>query len=245
MKEKIIGEDKRENAVCRACGGSCRNKEIACPVFEGLTEEEFRQILSSRCIHVKKYEKGDVILHMDELTRQLGVVMQGSVFVENTDFWGNHSILTRVGTGRMFAESYAISGKRLMVDVIAAEKTIIRFVRIDLLRSPAFREMSWYPKMMDNLLMAAVRKNMQLSERIFFTESKKVRTRLMTYLSNESVRQGASVIDIPFDRQQLADYLNLDRSALSKELGRMRDDGLITFHKNHFELHDELLEQIG
>lgn len=145
----------------------------------------------------------------------------------------------------MFAESYAISGKRLMIDCIAAEKTIVRFVQIDVLRSPSCRRESWYPKMMDNLLMAAVSKNMQLSERFFFTESKKVRTRLMTYLSNEAVKQESSVINIPFDRQQLADYLNLDRSALSKELGRMRDDGLITFRKNHFELHEELLEQIG
>lgn len=245
MKEKLLQEEQKEKGICAICGGNCRHSENVCPVFDGFTEEEFRQITKSRCIHVKKYEKGDVILRMDSATRQLGVVMQGSVIVENTDFWGNHSILTRVGSGQMFAESYAISGKRLMIDCIAAEKTIVRFVQIDVLRSPSCRRESWYPKMMDNLLMAAVSKNMQLSERFFFTESKKVRTRLMTYLSNEAVKQESSVINIPFDRQQLADYLNLDRSALSKELGRMRDDGLITFRKNHFELHEELLEQIG
>ena len=81
-----------------------------------------------------------------------------------------------------------------------------------------------------------MRKNLGLSRRIFCTTPKTVRGRLLTYLSGQAVQAGSKTFDLPFNRQQLADYLNLDRSALSKELGRMRDEGLLEFEKNHFVL---------
>ncbi len=89
---------------------------------------------------------------------------------------------------------------------------------------------------MSNLLELTAQKNITLSQRIFCTSAKTIRARLLTYLSAVSVQSGSTTFEIPFDRQQLAEYLNLDRSALSKELGRMRDDGLIDFHKNSFKL---------
>ena len=77
-----------------------------------------------------------------------------------------------------------------------------------------------------------MQKNLLLSNRIFCTSPKTIRSRLLTYFSRLSVKYGSSTIQIPFNRQQLADYLNLDRSALSKELGKMQQDGLIEYHKN-------------
>ena len=95
---------------------------------------------------------------------------------------------------------------------------------------------SWQKKLLKNILHVSMQKNLALSSRIFFTAPKTIRGRLLTYLSAQSMKAGSSTFDIPFNRQQLADYLNLDRSALSKELGKMRDEGLLEFYKNTFKL---------
>ena len=96
---------------------------------------------------------------------------------------------------------------------------------------------SWHSKLMQRILLLTAQKNLTLSTRIFCTSAKNVRGRLLTYLSGEAARQGRYEFDIPFNRQQLADYLNLDRSALSKELSRMRDEGMLAYRRNHFILY--------
>ena len=119
------------------------------------------------------------------------------------------------------------------MDAVAAEKSQILFLDLALLsnHSPAASTV-WQQKLIHNLLSISVQKNLVLTSRIFCTTPKTIRERLLTYLSSQSLKAGSSSFDIPFNRQQLADYLNLDRSALSKELGKMQQDGLIEYHKN-------------
>ena len=163
-------------------------------------------------------------------------MLKGRVNIENIDIWGNKSILSCVSEGEIFAETYAICGEPMMVDAVAAEKSEIQFLNLKALIDEKNSDKGWYVKLISNMLKISVRKNLALSGRIFCTSSKTIRGRLLTYLSNISVKSGSKTFQIPFDRQQLADYLNLDRSALSKELGKMRDEGLIEFHKNVFKL---------
>ena len=122
----------------------------------------------------------------------------------------------------------------------AAEDCQITFLNLSLLSDSRYSHASWHPKLQSDLLYIFARKNLTLSSRIFCTTPKTIRERLLTYLSGVSLKAGSSTFQIPFDRQQLADYLNLDRSALSKELGKMQQDGLIEYHKNTVILkHDE------
>ena len=107
------------------------------------------------------------------------------------------------------------------------------FLRLDILTDVG---KPWYGRIMSNMLRISVQKNLELSNRIFFTTPKTIRGRLLAYLSAMSVKCGSTTFQVPFDRQQMADYLNLDRSALSKELGKMRDEGLIEFYRNSFRL---------
>lgn len=160
----------------------------------------------------------------------------GSVNVESNDLWGNKSILSHVEAGQAFAETYALCGEPLMVDVAAAEPCEILWLDLVPMMQQQNTAASWYPKFLHNLLLLSMQKNLALSQRIRCTTPKSARGRLLTYLSAQAVRAGSTHFSIPFDRQQLADYLNLDRSALSKELGKMRDDGLIRCRKNKFEL---------
>ena len=162
----------------------------------------------------------------------------GSVNIENIDLWGNKSILSHVPAGQVFAETYAFCGEPMMVDVVAAEETEVLFLNMDVLIHTPHPDSEWQPVLVQNLLNISLHKNLALSERIFCTSPKTVRGRLLLYLSNQAAKAGSKSFRIPFDRQGLADYLNLDRSALSKELGKMRDEGILETTKNEFTLHE-------
>ena len=132
---------------------------------------------------------------------------------------------------------YALTGGPLLVDAVAAEDCEILAIRLGALLGENHAGASWQGKLLRNLVSIFAGKNRALSHRIFCTSPKTIRGRLVTYLSAQALEQGSSSFSIPFDRQQLADYLGVDRSALSKELGRMRDEGLLETRKNHFLLH--------
>ncbi len=185
---------------------------------------------------VTGYGKGDVVFGAGSVVTDIGLVLSGSVRVEYTDLWGNKSILGITPTGGIFAESYAcIPDEPMMVDAVANEGCDILFISVPRLFMPCSVCAS-QNRLIQNLVVISAGKNLQLSRRSMHTSPKTIRGRLFSYFSQLVSAQGSNKIIIPFDRQQLADYLNLDRSALSKELGKMRKDGLIEYHKNVFEI---------
>ena len=210
-------------------------KLMRTPLFRGMSAEGTAEVLTALGSQRKHYGKGAVILHAGDQASTIALVLSGSVFIENDDCWGNKSILDRVGAGQVFAEAYACAPEEpLLVSVIAVENTEILFLRTAyLLQSPARGAME---QLLRNLLMISARKNLHLSRRMFHTAPKSIRERLQSYLSDQATRLGTQEFDIAFNRQQLADYLNVDRSALSNELSKMQKEGLLTVHKNHFSL---------
>lgn len=185
------------------------------------------------------YEKNAVIFHTGQMTEEIGVVVNGCIHIENIDLLGNKSILSDISAGQVFAETYAFCEEPLMVDVVAAADSTILFLNVKKMLLPQYNSYIWQTTMRNNLLISAMHKNLILSQRIFCTTSKTIRGRILTYLSAQALKQNnARSFEIPFDRQQLADYLNVDRSALSKELGKMQEDGIITFRKNFFTIHE-------
>lgn len=213
-------------------------QKVISPLFADLTDAELDELRALGLIRRKRFARREVIFLRGSLAREVGIVISGSVHIESVDLCGGKSILSSVGAGQVFAETYALCAEPLLVDAVAAEECEILFLRADAL-SEAYAARSWHAKLTHRLLAASMRKNLALSSRIFCTAPKTVRQRLLTYFSMQAARAGSLEFDIPFDRQQLADYLNLDRSALSKELGRMRDEGMLEFRKNHFALKTE------
>ncbi len=212
-------------------------EKMMSPLFRGVTEKELADMRSRGCLRETGCRKGGIIFRTGEVTNLLGIVVSGSVNVENIDLWGNRRILSNIAPGESFGETYAVTGETLMVDAAAAEDSRILLVdAAGIIRRETYADLSWSGKISRNLLMISAGKNLMLSSRILQSSFKRSRPRIMSYLSSVSVRTGSLAFDIPFDRQALADYLNLDRSALSKELCRMRDEGLIEFRKNHFRL---------
>ena len=210
-------------------------RPVASPLFQGLSAEEWAALEQSGCLRAKSYPRHAVIFHAGAQVHALGVVLRGTVHIENLDLWGSKSILSSISAGQAFAETYAFCGEALMVDAVAAEHCEILFLHTAAL-TDARIEPALQDKLLRRLLAVSMRKNLSLSQRIFCTTPKTVRGRLLTYFSAQAARCGRMAFEVPFNRQQMADYLNLDRSALSKELCKMRDEGLLEFDKNRFVL---------
>lgn len=207
-------------------------------LFRGMSTAETKDALNALSAREKSYRKGDVLLLAGDTTDEMGLVLEGSVTVESNDIWGNRTILSLVEPGGFFAETYAyLSNEPLLVDVTANENCRILFLRIGSIQTQSAKDTaSWQKKLIYNLLTISFHKNLVLSGRSFHTAPKTVRGRLMSYLNSVSLKQGSTEFDISFKRQQLADYLNVERTALSKELGKMQKDGILLTKKNHFKL---------
>ena len=204
-------------------------------LFRGMTEPEITRALQAMEAHEKRYEKGETLLTAGTITERMGLVLEGSVTIESNDAWGNRTIISHVGNGQVFAETYALlENEPMLVDVTASEDCRVLFLRSGRIQSLNSSLEPWALKYITNLLTISMHKNLILSGRSFHTAPKTIRGRVMAYLNSVSLQRQSWEFDIPFDRQQLADYLNVERSALSKELGKMQKDGLVFCRKNHF-----------
>lgn len=206
-------------------------------LFRGCKEHETEELIRSMSCRTGTYGRGEPVFLAGETIASMGLVLRGTVRIENNDIWGNTSILSIVGAGEIFAEAYAcVPDQPLMVDVVANEDCEILFLDAPGLFREKESTCPGHNILVRNLVAIQARKNLNLSRRIFHTSSKTIRGRLLSYFSQQVSLQGSQEIAIPFDRQQLADYLSVDRSALSKELGKMRRDGILEYRKNRFRI---------
>lgn len=211
-------------------------KFIENPVFNGITEEEYKELNALGCTRRASYKKENAVFRTGDLTREFGILLSGELHIENIDLWGTRIILHNISEGETFAETYALSGIPMMVDVTASRDSQILFLDLSKMLDQKNSSRSWHTKFLQNLLQISAAKNIAWSGRMLCISSRNIRTRIMTYLSAEAVRSGSREIVISFNRQQMADYLNVDRSALSRELGKMREEGILEFRKNRFRL---------
>lgn len=187
------------------------------------------------------YAKGEQIYHSGDYVTDLGMVLSGSILIQTDDLWGNTTVLDKIGPGQIFAETYAcVPGEPLMVDVVAAEESQVLFLNVERVLQVCPHTCAHHSKLIRNLLLLSAQKNLNLSRKIFHTASKTIRGRLLSYLSYQARRSGSPSFTIPFNRQQLADYLNVERSALSNELSKMQRDGLLVVERNRFTLTSDL-----
>ena len=207
------------------------------PLFKNVSQKDAEKILGCLGAFCKKYQKGNVIYGEGQKTHNIGLVLSGSVNIERGDVWGNTDILGHFGKGQIFAETYAfLPDVPLSVNVTAADDTEVMFIDASKLMTSCRETCECHSAVIKNLLALTAEKNLHLSDKIFYTSHKTIRGRLMAYLSRQASVNGDMSFTIPFDRQQLADYLGVDRSALSAELSKMRKDGILTYRKNFFSI---------
>lgn len=205
-------------------------------LFRDISSHNIQNVLKCLQFRIKSFQKKEVIFSIGDQTKEFGLVISGLVLIETNDLWGNRSILRAIEKDHVFAESYAFTNEKLKVNVIATEKTIILFLNAQSVITMCSRSCNFHTQLIQNLLSISSANNILLSERILNTSSKTIRGRLITYFSQEAQKNASNEFEISLNRQELADYLNVNRSALSNELSKMQDEKILTFRKNRFQL---------
>lgn len=210
-------------------------------LFRGTTEEELPTLLDCLKPSYRDYAKGEIILRQGEDVSAVGLVLSGRAQVIEEDFWGNRNILADAMPGDLFAESYAfLPGELLRVSVVSEEPSRIMLVDSRRMLEICSSACRFHTRLVQNVLAESARKNLALTRKLSHMSKRNTREKLLSYLSSQSLSAGSDLFEIPFNRQQLADYLCVDRSAMSNELCKMRDEGLLTFERSSFHLMGEI-----
>ena len=213
-------------------------------LFRGISESEIEELLLCLGAHERSFQKGDVIFRAGSPVDEFGLVLSGSVNIVVNLYWGNSIIFGHMGKGEVFAENYAaVPGKELACDVVACEDTQVLFLKMQSVMTTCRMGCAYHNRIIQNMLRISAQKNLNMSSRMMHTASKSLRERLLSYLSEQALERGSAHFTIPFNRQQLADYLAVNRSAMSNELSKMQEEGLITYRKNEFILNETVHDE--
>jgi CRP-like cAMP-binding protein len=210
---------------------------LGCPLFEGVRVEEIEKLMGCFRARARKFEKDAYLFVEDDEISAMGIVISGTIHMVHDDFWGNRTIISRIDAGNIFAESFACGkAARFPLSAIAVEETEALFIHVQKIISVCPSACSFHTRILNNMIQELAEKNINLINKIQHITQHTTREKLISYLSMQAREAGSSSFDIPFNREELAEFLSVDRSAMSSELGRMRADGLLTFRKNHFSL---------
>lgn len=207
-----------------------------CPLFAGVSPDELNAILDCLQARVMRADRGQTVFHEGEPAEQVGIVLSGWVQIVREDYFGNRSIIGRAEPGQLFGEAFACAGTDMRASVIAAEDSEIMLVNCRKVLTLCKNSCSFHNTIIYNLLQIVARKNLMLSGKLEILSRRSTREKLMQYLLQEATSTGCSEFTIPYDRQGLADFLGVERSALSAEISKMRADQLIECRKNWFRL---------
>lgn len=191
------------------------------------------------CLDAKtiQFPKGAYILRSGDTVESLGLMVSGTAFIIQEDFWGNRNILSSIEQGQCFGETFACApGAILNVNVVTQSQATVLFLNVKRILTICPSTCSHHSRIIRNLLSDLANKNLHFNEKVTHLGQRTTRAKLLSYLSAEAQRHNSAEFDIPFSRQQLADYLSVERSGLSLELCKMRDEGLLEFQKSHFLL---------
>lgn len=206
-------------------------------LFRDIKKDDIEKLLLCQSARTKKYKKGNIILHTGDHIKEIGLVLSGSVNIVVNFYWGNSRIFGHIEKGDIFGENYAVLPENtLSKEVVAAEDAEVLFLNLGKLLTTCKKGCAFHNEIIHNLFKISAVKSLNLSSRMMHTAPKSIRERVLSYLSELAITKSNTHFTIPFSRQELADYLGVDRSALSNELGKMRRDGLIEFQKNEFIL---------
>lgn len=206
-------------------------------MFSGLGTDEIESMLSCLGARLCNYKKGEYVLRQGEYLSDIIVLADGNLHIQKDDYWGNRSILGHIAVGEMFGEAYALpESGAVMNDVVAVENSTAIFFDAMRIITTCPSACRFHSMIIQNLFFAISEKNRKLVQKLGHMSKRSTREKLISYLSEEAKRQNNSEFTIPYNRQQLADFLSVDRSAMSNELCKMRDEGLLKFTKNQFRL---------
>ena len=206
-------------------------------LFSGIATEDIEAILKCLQAQTRTYEKNELLLQSGSRMKRFGMILRGSVLIQKPDFEGNTVILTQVTSGELFGEAFACGSVPAGVDILVQEPTEILWLDYQKILSPCSCACTFHRMLMSNLVQLLARRNVFLTGRIEHLSKRTLREKVLSYLSEQAMLQGSHTFCIPFNRQEFADYLAADRSALSAVLSKLRQEGVLEFQKNRFTLY--------
>ena len=208
-----------------------------CLLFSQIKDENLLALLHCLGASVKTYNKKETILEEGNPAKYIGIVLSGSAQLIQLDYFGNRSILSTAEPSELFAESFACAEvPSIPISVVANEASEIMLIDCQRIIHSCSNACDFHQQMIYNLLKNVAVKNILFHQKIEITAKRSTREKLMAYLSLQAEKAGSQSFDIPFDRQELADYLEVERSGLSAEISKLRKEGVLRSEKNHFEL---------
>jgi len=208
-----------------------------CPLFYNVKEEDLTTMLTCLGAKEKSFEKGTLIFSEGNPADSIGIVLSGTVQISRDDYYGNRTLMGRLEPGDLFGESFAFAGvKYLPVNVIAMSPCEILLIKSHRIITPCSNACGFHNKLIFNLLKVMARKNLGFHQKIQVTSKRTTREKLMAFLMLQAKKYESNTFEIPFDRQALADYLEVDRSGLSAEISKLRKEGVLECHRSIFTL---------
>ena len=206
-------------------------------LFIGVTQQEVEGMLLCLKPKRQKYEKNELILRQGDNLRAIGLILAGCALIFQEDRWANRNVVSKLESGQTFGVAFACSPKtELNVNIIAESSLEVMYLDVKQVLNVCSSACAYHNKIIRNLIAELAQKNLKLNEKLTHMSKRSTREKLMSYLSEQSIKSGKAEFDIVFSRQQLADYLSVERSGLSLELSKMQKEGLIEYNKNHFTI---------
>lgn len=206
-------------------------------MFAAVGDEEIAAMLTCLGAKLQTYRKGEYVFRQGDHLRDITILVEGNLHIQNDDYWGNRSILGEISVGEIFGEAYiAPESGALLNDVVAIEESVVMFFDVRRILTTCPSACRFHTKVVQNMFFSISEKNKKLVQKLGHMSKRSTREKLISYLSDEAKKHNSSSFTISFNRQQLADFLSVDRSAMSSELCKMRDEGYLLFEKNKFTL---------
>ena len=207
------------------------------PVFLGMSDDELKGLLECFGARIRKFEKEEMIIRQGDVISSIYLILDGEVNIEKDSYWGRRIIISRLGKNDNLALSFVGSKDvESSVDAITVKDTTVLVLRYEKCTSMCQNACTRHKVLINNLFQILSKENIELIQKIENVSQKTIRDKVLTFLSNEAQKNHSNEFDIQFNRQDLADYLNVDRSAMSFELSKLQKEGLIKYNKNHFQL---------
>ncbi len=208
-----------------------------CSLFADIDDEKLLLMLDCLGAKISSYDKKYTIFAEGQPARHIGIVLSGSAQIVQTDYYGNRSIIAGASASETVGEAFACAEvSSLPVSIIASEPCEVMLIDSSHILHTCSNNCGFHQQLIYNLMKLLATKNLMFHQKIEITSQRSTREKLLAYLNSCSRKAGSNRFDIPFDRQELADYLEVDRSGLSTEIGKLRREGIIENHRNHFEL---------
>ncbi|MGL4392926.1 MAG: Crp/Fnr family transcriptional regulator [Fusobacteriaceae bacterium] len=206
-------------------------------LFNEMPDEDILKIITCLNGHVKNFERDEEIFMQGEKISEIGIILEGEVYVNKDDFFGNRNIITQISPAGIFGEAFVLANiSKIPVTVTSKTPSKILFINFKKVFSGCSSSCNFCSTMINNMLQSIAKKNVILNEKLEILSKRTTREKIISYLETQAIKSGAKNFVIPFSRQELADFLNVDRSALSRELSKLKSEGLINFEGEKFSL---------